>query len=275
MAHKLSTQFFGAFLVLFVLQPFVIKSLEFESIQNLEGAQKGDVVNGLNQIKKYLYKYGYYHHDIEGTIDDKFDDSLESALKAYQNYLGIDVTGKIDSDTIEGVLTPRCGVPDHLVSSAKWRTRSLDWRISSTVNVFPDAQLSPVLTKAFTSWAKVSPFKFTMGRFKTDIVIGFLKKDHADGFPFKDKEFAHAFPPPDGRLHFYAKWNWTFDPTGKGGKTNKVDVQSIAVHEIGHLLGLDHSNRTSAVMYAFYKPGTIKRDLTDEDKKRIKALYPN
>ncbi|GMI98187.1 hypothetical protein HRI_003488000 [Hibiscus trionum] len=84
MADKFPTQLFGAFLMFFVLQPFVIKSLEFESVQNLEGAQKGDVVNGLNQIKKYLHSYGYYHHDIEDTLDDRFDDSLESALKAYQ-----------------------------------------------------------------------------------------------------------------------------------------------------------------------------------------------
>ncbi|GMI98188.1 hypothetical protein like AT4G16640 [Hibiscus trionum] len=280
MADKFFTQLFGAFLMFFVLQPFVIKSLEFESVQNPEGAQKGDV-NGLNQIKKYLHSYGYYHHDTEDTFDDRFDDSLESALKAYQDYLGIDVTGKIDSDTIKGVLTPRCGVPDHLVSNyrfngGKWTKRSLSWSVKNSVNVFTPDEMTPALTAAFKSWADVSPLKFAnagKGK-KGDITIGFFPRDHGDGYPFKAEEFAHAFPPKDGRLHYNAKWDWTFDPTKKG-ENNKIDVQSVGVHEIGHTLGLSHSSDTSAVMYPYYNPGSIKRDLTDDDKKGIKALYRN
>ncbi|GMI67051.1 hypothetical protein HRI_000374400 [Hibiscus trionum] len=97
MADKLSTQLFGAFLVFFVLQPFVIKSLE------LERAQKGDVIDGINQIKKYLKTYGYYRHGMKHTMGDRFDDSLESALKAYQESLGIGVTGRFDSDTMQAI----------------------------------------------------------------------------------------------------------------------------------------------------------------------------
>ncbi|KAK8587778.1 hypothetical protein V6N13_086752 [Hibiscus sabdariffa] len=278
MAGKL----FGAFLILLVLLPFEINSQEFKSLQNLEGAQKGDITNGLNQVKKYLKTYGYYHHDIEHTLDDQFDDSLESALKAYQGYLGIDVTGKIDSGTIGAMLTPRCGVPDHLVSNYnfpggrfKWTKRSLTWSVQNSVNVFSEDELSPVLTAAFKSWADVSQLKFAKASkgTRSDIRIGFFPKDHGDGNPFKDGEFAHAYYPQVGWFHFNSKWKWTFDPSGKDGK-NKVDVQSISVHEIGHLIGLNHSDLKSAVMYAYFAPGITKRDLTQDDKDGIQALYP-
>ncbi|KAE8697461.1 hypothetical protein F3Y22_tig00110621pilonHSYRG00306 [Hibiscus syriacus] len=280
MADKLSTQLFGTFFLFFVLQLSVIKSVELESVQNLEQAQKGDTMNGVNQIKKYLKTYGYYHHDTKHTLDDQFDDPLESALKTYQEYLGIDVTGRIDSDTIQAMLTPRCGVPDGLVSNYsfpgapyKWRTRNLAWSIRNSVTGFTEATLSPIFAEAWKSWADVSPFSFreVKNNVRHEIDIGFFPNNHGDGNPF-GRAFAHAYYPTDGRVHFNENWNWTSNPTKE---KSKVDVQSIAVHEFGHALGLDHSSEKAAVMYAFFNPGIMKRDLTDDDKKGIKALYPS
>ncbi|GMI98184.1 hypothetical protein like AT4G16640 [Hibiscus trionum] len=135
--------------------------------------------------------------------------------------------------------------------------------------------MTPVITAAFKSWADVSPLKFAKAGkgMKGDITIGFFPRYHDDGNPFGAQDFAHAYLPEDGRLHYNANWGWTFDPTKKGEK-RKVDVQSIGVHEIGHTLGLDHSADKSAVMYPYFAPGMKKRDLTDDDKKGIKALYP-
>ncbi|GMI96545.1 hypothetical protein HRI_003324400 [Hibiscus trionum] len=80
MAVKLSHMLFGAFVLLFVLQPCVIKSLKLDSLQNLEQVQKGGVASGINQVKQYLKTYGYYPHGVKLTLGDRFDHSLESAL---------------------------------------------------------------------------------------------------------------------------------------------------------------------------------------------------
>lgn len=53
-----------------------------------------------------------------------------------------------------------------------------------------------------------------------------------------------------------------------------VDLQSVATHEVGHLLGLDHSNISRATMYYAYTGGTSARQLHDDDIQGVCALYP-
>jgi hypothetical protein len=45
----------------------------------------------------------------------------------------------------------------------------------------------------------------------------------------------------------------------------------VAIHEIGHLLGLSHSNDNSAIMFAFYAPDRV--NLAQDDIQGITALY--
>jgi hypothetical protein len=54
--------------------------------------------------------------------------------------------------------------------------------------------------------------------------------------------------------------------------TEVYDFESVALHEQGHALGLDHTGDASAVMYP-YITGT-HRTLEADDKNGVKALYP-
>ena len=63
-----------------------------------------------------------------------------------------------------------------------------------------------------------------------------------------------------------------FDVTGTPLNT-ELDLQSVALHEFGHWLVLDHSERPLAIMYPLIKPGTVRRDLDQEDKSRMQRLY--
>lgn len=65
-------------------------------------------------------------------------------------------------------------------------------------------------------------------------------------------------------------WQFTL-----GDDDVQVDFMSIAVHEIGHYLGLDHSDDDAATMFAQYNPGEVGlRTLTDDDRAGLAALYP-
>jgi hypothetical protein len=61
-------------------------------------------------------------------------------------------------------------------------------------------------------------------------------------------------------------------PPASGYPANTYDLQAILTHEAGHFLGLAHSVDTSAIMYAFYRPGSI--DLTPDDVAGICTIYP-
>jgi hypothetical protein len=53
---------------------------------------------------------------------------------------------------------------------------------------------------------------------------------------------------------------------------NEYDTETVALHEFGHVLALDHTNNSNAVMWAFYTG--VQRELHQDDINGICALYP-
>ncbi|GKA51529.1 metallopeptidase, catalytic domain-containing protein, partial [Tanacetum coccineum] len=139
---------------------------------------------------------------------------------------------------------------------------------------FTDPYVPPVVS-AFDEWASGSGY-FTFSRVAdiatSDLKITFQKMNHGDGGDFDGPHgtLAHAFSPPDGRLHFDADETWSVGP---GPVPNVIDFKSVALHEIGHLLGLGHSQYQDAVMWESLPSGTVKDKLTSDDIQGIKVLY--
>jgi len=71
----------------------------------------------------------------------------------------------------------------------------------------------------------------------------------------------------DGHLQTAIVTLATFDP--KGHPLGPDEVRVIALHEIGHLIGLDHSSDTTDIMY----PVTKVRDLSPRDIQTAALLY--
>jgi hypothetical protein len=73
----------------------------------------------------------------------------------------------------------------------------------------------------------------------------------------------------DADILFNTAVTWT---TGGTPGTNQEDLQTVATHEIGHFLGLDHSAVVRAVMYPFAP--SLLSTLSYDDVAAVSALYP-
>jgi hypothetical protein len=131
--------------------------------------------------------------------------------------------------------------------------------------------MNPV-AQAFLTWSSNMQFTFSqLGQddSNADINIGFHRGEHGDGNPFDGAggTVAHAFAPHDGRFHYDGGESW-----GAGAMPGAIDLQTVALHEIGHLLGLDHSEDEGAIMYALL-PVEATKGLHVDDIQGIKAFY--
>jgi hypothetical protein len=76
-------------------------------------------------------------------------------------------------------------------------------------------------------------------------------------------------PPPVNNFDLAGDILFNTGVTWHNGST--YDLYTVAMHEIGHALGMDHSSSTTAVMYAAYNG--IKSGLTSDDQSGIQSIY--
>ncbi|KAK9090513.1 hypothetical protein Sjap_023690 [Stephania japonica] len=267
--------------------------------ENLSGCAFGDEAQGLARLKQYFHHFGYIddHDEKLMNFSDVFDSALQSALKTYQTNFNLPPSGAIDAATLSQILRPRCGVPDIINGSSTMNSgkptnhnslhstahfsffpgqpRWAPFQQSLTYAFFPGNNLTDpikaVFRRAFSRWAAVTPLTFSEADSypEADMKIGFFVGDHGDGEPFDGVlgTLAHAFSPPDGRFHLDGAEEWAVD--GVGG----VDLESVAVHEIGHLLGLGHSSVEEAIMFPTISSRRRKVELARDDVEGIQVLY--
>ena len=112
-----------------------------------------------------------------------------------------------------------------------------------------------------------------------DFSLRFLPDKHGDGMDFTmDREYAHAPYPNNsfhGEVHYRKKEKWSSSSNVKDNP-DSVNFEWVTTHEIGHLLGLQHSLARNSIMKAFYNKtihNTRPVTLAQDDINGIQFLY--
>ncbi|XP_018546481.1 matrix metallopeptidase 30 [Lates calcarifer] len=205
-------------------------------------------------------------------------DSFEDTLRKMQEYFGLEVTGQLDSNTMEVMGRPRCGFTDvssysHFEGRPKWGKTVITYRITDYTPDLSQSAVDATLAKALKLYSDVVPLDFKQIHSGTaDMMITFRTRDHGDFAPFDGQNgvLAHAFSPGEGHggdTHFDEDENWTLTSTG-------ANLFLVAAHEFGHALGLAHSQVQTALMYPNYQyVNTEGYKLPDDDRQGVQAIY--
>ena len=263
------------------------KALNINSINGTKYQENG------TEAAEFLVHFGCL------SSSDAGEREVDRAVKNFQRCAGLNVTGELDAATIQKMREPRCGVTDngcctpqrrvkryiapevtYVLGGSKWEKNHLTFFIRN----FPSSMgnnhkgVRDTIKAAAEAWSKVSLLTISEAKdiSSADIVIQFVKGHHGNhkSFDGPDSSLGHARDPVyGGDVCFNDYVKWTVDSRDSKRYT-RYDLLHLALHELGHALGLGHSNDNNAVMAPFYKrSGGNARSLTRGDIDGIQKLY--
>ncbi|XP_045873749.1 stromelysin-2 isoform X1 [Meles meles] len=229
-------------------------------------------------VQQYLEKYYNLAKDVKPSLRRDRGPIVEK-IREMQKFLGLEVTGKPDADTLEMMRKPRCGVPDigdftTFPGMPKWGKTHLTYRVMNYTPDLPRDAVDSAVEKALSLWQEVTPLTFSRAEDgEADIKISFAVRDHGDFSPFDGSGhvLAHAYPPGPG---IYGDAHFDDDELWVEGQSG-TNLFLVAAHELGHSLGLFHSADPHALMYPVYSAQTdlARFRLSQDDVAGIQSLY--
>ena len=253
------------------------------------GVCEGKPITGNSKSDAFFYLASFGYIDApknENTAQLMTDSALTKAIRGFQEFAGLNVTGTLDAKTVELMNTPRCGIRDNVGPSSnarrkkryahqgsRWNKRDLTYRITSypSTSRLKKRDVDDQVKKAFQLWENATNLRFTRKKSgSVHIEIRFERREHGDGDPFDGAggTLAHAFfPIYGGDAHFDDDEYWTIDDF------RGTNLLQTAAHEFGHSLGLSHSDVRAALMAPFYRGYEPNLELHSDDIKGIQAIY--
>lgn len=212
---------------------------------------------------------------------------ISPGLARFQSKMGLTPDGRLDLETANLLSLPRCGMPDispdpigH-IETGPWKKTSLTYHAGTLSRQLDSRDCWGAVRAAFLTWEGAGlglTFHEITDPVAADISVEWRPAADPDR-PLTGPQVAHADLPPgysivtDGTpplpIHFDdEEHRWRI-----GAEEGAYDIESVALHEIGHILGLLHSDDPTTVMYPVPLRGRVRRQLTAKDLSAARHLY--
>ena len=178
----------------------------------LRGSPRGAAIGpgDINLMMNYLNRFGYLPSITDGKLPLISQDGFEKSIKHFQSYVGLDITGVVDEQTLEFLKTPRCSLPDitseidsqspsprekrYALQGSRWKKRRLTYKVGRYPSKLSRPEVDADVGKAFKMWAKASGLTFVRKYSgNVDIEIRFENYYHGDEDAF-DGPGGDCFP---------------------------------------------------------------------------------
>ncbi|XP_055346859.1 matrix metalloproteinase-14-like [Paramacrobiotus metropolitanus] len=271
--------------------------------RSLRREERG-ITEAFQKAKGFLQDYGWLPKWNPENFREATGRVLRKVIKKFQRFFGLRETGELDIPTVTLMNSPRCGVEDNMqvvdaqieaeegpdpesnnpndnsatmarrkryiiqdsvLQGQKWQRRDLKYRVTQYSSKIDRATVDGVFRKAFFEWEKAGPFNITL---KPDGPVHIdIKFAPGDG---PGKALAYAYGPGPGiggDMRFDEYEDWTVR------SASGQNLYMVALHEIGHTFGLDHSNVKGAIMNPYYSGYVQGKSLQPDDIAGIQAIY--
>lgn len=168
-----------------------------------------------------------------------------------------------------------------VIIGTTWDHRAITYFFANGTDDITGNNERLAIRDAFSIWSASTNLAFyeVCTEQDADIVILWGTFNHGDAGPFDGVSgvLAHTLggPPPNqfgnnaGDIHFDDSETWTLST--RSNNEQPIDIITVAAHEIGHALGLDHTTVNGSLMLADYTGS--HRYLGNDDIGGIQSLY--
>ncbi|XP_064083501.1 matrix metalloproteinase-2-like isoform X1 [Macrobrachium nipponense] len=188
----------------------------------------------------------------------------------------------VERDNGEVAINSSSRLKRYIRQGSIWRKTNLKWtlRTPSLRPGLPSDVVRQQLIAAMNLWQQESTLVFeevSPQSSNIDIFVDFRKGDHGDDNSFDGRggTLAHAYYPGPGiggDIHFDDAEN--FVSHEKVVEYVSTSLLVTAAHELGHSLGLSHSDVDKALMSPIYQTFPVNfNKLPDDDRRGIQSLY--
>uniref|UniRef100_A0AC34R7T5 Peptidase metallopeptidase domain-containing protein n=1 Tax=Panagrolaimus sp. JU765 TaxID=591449 RepID=A0AC34R7T5_9BILA len=234
-------------------------------------------------VDVYLKTFGYLK-DVPESVEVSEVEQLKNqkekfgvALKSFQEFMGIPSSGKVDSATQTLITKKRCSNKDQSNPSDSapiWDKLSLKFNISKYPTNLKQKDFEELLQQAFSAWETVIPVDFISVDDAKDADIIFRFENPNDFLQVDQTHLSVGGAFESGqKAKIWISDSEAWDSDSQNAAT-KTDLFNVLVHEIGHILGLQHSQDSESTMYPIFERNPDERPrVTSNDVEKLRNLY--